>query len=411
MAVRSRLNKVTWVIRRYRRASQVAVLALLVLAPFLHIFRFDIPTTSLYLFGVRLWVKHFFYFSLLVTAVIYVVIAASLFFGRIFCGWVCPQNFFNELARRWEVRLGRSGFYILSGLIGLVGGFVLWSYGTDGIALLRRYAAGQVPVAPTVTILAAGTFFALAIAWWRTSICRVVCPYGHLQSIIENKDTMRLELFNLPEHRDICTSCGLCLETCHMGVDPRTADQKHCVACGDCLDACHLVSNARRVPRVLNFVVGTGDRAVKVTTHAHLGGNLKALLPRLALPAALAGVLFAVTAWGLATRDLVNVVVAKDHRAVLATGGALSGGSVMKVAVMNLSGITDTFDLTVTGLPEGWAHLEQSAVTLGPGGQASIPLRVTPTEYRKGIYKFSVTVTGEATKATETFQTVHVVGN
>ncbi|HYF80886.1 MAG TPA: 4Fe-4S binding protein, partial [Symbiobacteriaceae bacterium] len=88
--MRTRLNKVEWVIRRYRRASQLAVLLLLILAPFLHIFRFDIPTMSLYLFGMRLWVKHFFFFSVLVTVVIYVVIAASVVFGRVFCGWVCP---------------------------------------------------------------------------------------------------------------------------------------------------------------------------------------------------------------------------------------------------------------------------------------------------------------------------------
>lgn len=393
--MRTRLNRVAWVIRRYRRISQLAVLLLLILAPFLHIFRFDIPTTSLYLFGMRLWVKHFFFFSLLVTAVIYVVIAASVVFGRIFCGWVCPQNLFNELGRLWGARLGRTGSLIVSTVIGLIGGFVIWSYGTDGIALLHRYAAGEVPLAPTVTILACGAFFTAGIAWWRTDVCRVVCPYGHMQSILANETTMHLELINLPQYRDICASCGLCYEACHMGVDPRLPEQKHCVACGDCLDACKLVSDARRVPRVLNFVTHTG----------------KGLLARLAIPAVLVMLLTGITAWGLATRDLVSVVVAKDHRAVLTAGGTQSGGSVMRVSLMNLSGVTDTFSLVATGLPAGWAHFEHDHVTLAPGARADIALRVTPTEYRKGIYKFDVIVTGLTSQATETFQTVHVVGN
>jgi polyferredoxin len=410
--LRTRLNKVEWAIRRYRRASQLAVLLLLILAPFLHIFRFDIPTMSLYLFGMRLWVKHFFFFSLLVTVVIYVVIAASVVFGRVFCGWVCPQNLFNELGRQWDAKFGRPGTIALSGLIGLFGGFVVWSYGTDGIALLRQYAAGEVPVAPTVTILAFGAFFTMAMAWWRTSVCRVACPYGHLQSILSGAGTMHLELFNLAENRDICASCGLCYETCHMAVDPRTTVQKDCVTCGDCLDACQLVSQARKVPRVLNFVVGTGETKVKVGSQGAFGGrSLKVLLPRLALPAVLVVLLSGVTAWGLSNRDLVSIVVSKDHRSVLTTGGTQSSGAVMRVSIMNLSGTTDTFRLATNGLPEGWAHFEQESVTLAPGDGADIPLRITPTESAKGLHNFEVTVTGANSGIIERFQTVHFVGN
>ncbi|HWI61670.1 MAG TPA: 4Fe-4S dicluster domain-containing protein [Symbiobacteriaceae bacterium] len=395
--MRNRLGRVEWAIRRYRRASQLAVLLLLIVAPFLHIFRFDVPTTSLYLFGMRLWVKHFFFVSLLVTVIVYVVIAASVVFGRIFCGWVCPQNLFNELTRQWDARLGRTGSTILSAVIGLFGGFVVWSYFTDGVALLRQYAAGQVPLAPTVTILAFGAFFTGGMAWWRTGVCRVFCPYGHLQSVLSGPTTMHLELMNLPQYKDICASCGLCYETCHMAVDPRTLEQKDCVACGDCLDACQVVSKARKVPRVLNFVTGAG--------------TAKALLPRLAIPAVLVLVLTGITAWGIATRDLVSLVVAKDHRAVLTSGGTQSGGAVMRVSLMNLASVPDTFTLTATGLPDGWAHFEKEEIILTPGAKADIALRVTPTEFKKGLYNFQVTVTGLTTGATESFKTVHVVGN
>ncbi|HYF81301.1 MAG TPA: 4Fe-4S dicluster domain-containing protein, partial [Symbiobacteriaceae bacterium] len=309
-------------------------------------------------------------------------------------------------------KFGRPGTIALSGLIGLFGGFVVWSYGTDGIALLRRYAAGEVPVAPTVTILAFGAFFTMAMAWWRTSVCRVACPYGHLQSILSGAGTMHLELFNLAENRDICASCGLCYETCHMAVDPRTTVQKDCVTCGDCLDACQLVSQARKVPRVLNFVVGTGETKVKVGSQGAFGGrSLKVLLPRLALPAVLVVLLSGVTAWGLSNRDLVSIVVSKDHRSVLTTGGTQSSGAVMRVSIMNLSDTTDTFRLATNGLPEGWAHFEQESVTLAPGAGADIPLRITPTESAKGLHNFDVTVTGANSGIIERFKTVHYVGN
>lgn len=409
MGMQNRLRKVKYVIRRYRRLTQLAVLTLLIISPFTHLFRFDIPSMSLYLFGMRLWVKHLFLFSLLLTVFIYAIISVSLIFGRIFCGWVCPQNLFNELGRAWDARFGRAGTILLSALISTFGGFVLWSYGADGIALLRQYAAGQVPIPPTVTILGFAVFFTSAMAFLRTSICRVACPYGHLQSIITNASTMHLRVLNLPQNRDICASCGLCAETCHMAVDPRTMEQKHCVTCGDCLDACHLVSDARKVPRVLNFLVGAGEKATPVGIRGTLLANFKRVLPRVVLPGILSLALTGATAYGLANRSQVDLVVAKDHRSVMLAGGATSGGGVMRISLINLGNQADTFRLSVDGLPSGWATLEHEEIRLAPGEKTDIQLRVNPTEQRTGIYPFTVSVVGEKTGAAGSFKTVHVV--
>jgi len=407
--MRSRLGKVKTVIRRYRRISQMAVLALLILSPFVNLFRFDLPSMSLYLFGIRLWTKHVFVFTLLLVTVIYAIIAASLLFGRVFCGWVCPQNLFNELTRAWDRQFGRAGSILFSLPISLFGGFVVWSYFSDGTVLLRQYLAGQMPVGPTVFIAAFGLFFTMAMAWWRTGICRVVCPYGHLQSIISNAETMHLQLFNLPGNRDICATCGLCAEICHMGVDPRTPEQKHCVVCGDCLDACALVSSARRVPRVLNFTIGAGERAVALRERGRLLRNVRRLAPRLVLPLLLTAVLSGVSGYLLAHRPLVDLVVAKDHRHVLAAGGPVSSGGVMAVSLINLADHADRFQLSVEGLPEGWAALERTLVDLGPGERALVRLLVHPTERQVGSHRFTVRVVGEQSGAEASFDTVHVV--
>ncbi len=407
--MKSRLGKVKTVIRRYRRAAQLAVLALLILSPFVNLFRFDVPSMSLYLFGTRLWVKHTFVFFMLLVTVIYVIIAASLLFGRVFCGWVCPQNLFNELTRSWDRRFGRIGSTLLSAVISLFGAFVVWSYFSDGRALLARYAAGQAPLGPSLFILGFGLFFTMAMAWWRTNVCRIVCPYGHLQSIISNAETMHLQVINLPGHRDICATCGLCAEICHMGVDPRTAEQKHCVVCGDCLDACALVSQARKVPRVLNFTIGSGERAVALRDRGRLWQNVRLLAPRLVLPLTLTLILGGLSAYMLATRPLVDLVVAKNHRQVLAAGGPVSSGSVMAVSVINLGDRGDTFRLYVEGLPENWAALERSDIHLAPGERASVTLRVHPTERVVGTHRFTVRVVGEGSGAEASFDTVHVV--
>lgn len=408
--MKNRLRKVRYVLRRYRRISQLSVLALLILAPFLRIFRFDIPTTSLYLFGMRLWIRHVFLFALLLTAVIYVIIVLSYLFGRVFCGWVCSQNLFNELGRIWDARLGRPMTLAVSALIGFFGGFVIWSYGTDGLLLLRQYASGQVPLGPTLTIFGIGAFFTAAMAWWRTGICRVVCPYGYLQSVLSGPATMRLQPLNLPGNRDICASCGLCAEICHMGVDPRMPNQRDCVTCGDCLDACQLVSDARKVPRVLNFVVGDPDKAVPVGFRGPLLRNLKTVLPRTVLPGLLAVLLTGVTTYALAHRPLVEVIVARDHRTVMAAGGVVSGGSVLRVTVINLSGVTETYRLRAEGLPDGWAFFEEEEITLQPGQRQDVILRVIPRSSETGSFPFEVVAVGSETGAEGRFQSVHVIG-
>ncbi|MFB5083880.1 4Fe-4S binding protein [Symbiobacterium thermophilum] len=407
--MKSRLGKVQTVIRRYRRASQLTVLALLIVSPFVNLFRFDLPSMSLYLFGTRLWVKHTFVFFMLLVTVIYVIIAASLLFGRVFCGWVCPQNLFNELTRSWDRRFGRAGSTLLSVVISLFGAFVVRSYFSDGRTLLAQYLSGQVPPGPTVFILGFTLFFTMAMAWWRTSVCRVACPYGHLQSIISNADTMHLQVFNLPGNRDICATCGLCAEICHMGVDPRTPEQKHCVVCGDCLDACALVSGARKVPRVLNFTIGSGDSAVALRDRGRLWQNVRQLAPRLVLPLILTVILGSLSAYMLVHRPRVDLVVAKNHRQVLAAGSPISSGNVMAVSIINLGNEGDRFHLYVEGLPDNWAALERSEIELEPGERASVTLRVHPTERIVGTHRFTVRVVGERSGAEASFDTVHVV--
>lgn len=381
----------------------MAVLSFLILAPFLNWFRFDLETASFYLFGMRFFARHFFYVGLLATAVIYLIIAASVLFGRLFCGWVCPQNLFNELGRRWDQKLGRPATVALSWLISTFGGFVLVSYFLPAGELLRRLFQQPVAWGLWLLILAIAGFFTFAMAWWRTGICHMACPYGHLQSILSTPNTMHLELHQTGT--DICATCGLCAETCHMGVDPRTPEQKHCVACGDCLDACQLVSDARKAPRVLNFVVGPEARPVGFS--GNLLHNLRSMLPRLAFPIGAGLALMVVAAVGVAGRPLVHVNVWKDYQQ-----GA--GGNAVGVVVVNLSNQEEVYRITQNGLPEGWGVLEADRLTLGPGEQGQILLRITPIfgpgQGPTQTYPYTVTVQGERTGVRETVAYVYYPG-
>jgi polyferredoxin len=391
-----RLKKVKYQLSRYRRTSQVAVLLLLILAPFLRIFGFDLTTTSFWLFGHRFWVAHFVIVSLLVTFAIYVIIAVSVIAGRVFCGWVCPQNTFNELMRTWEHRFGKVGSKLLATAVSLFGGVVVSAYFFDYKRVLLQMQQGDWPVAPVALAVSMGVFFTVAMAFMRTAVCRLACPYGHLQSILTTKKTLRLATFQFST--DICASCGLCAETCHMGVDPREPEQKHCVACGDCLDACQLVSDARKIPRVLNVTFGDPEFQQPLGLKGvNWRNTVKTFLPRLLAPGVAMVLLLGVIAYSVVSRPLVSVSVIRDYTAVQGAGASYG---LMRVTVVNLGNVEETFRLTLEGVPADWVHFEQPEVKLAAGQDLVLPLTITPTGGEPGTHEFVLRATGLETGVT-----------
>lgn len=393
-ARRGRLGKVRYTIARYRRAGQMSVLALLILAPFLNWFRFDLGSGSFHLFGERLWFRQFYLVGLLVTLGIFVIVAATVVLGRVFCGWVCPQNLFNELELAWERRIGRPAALVVSVLIALFGSFVVVSYFTPGGALLAGYFRGQTPVGPTLGLVSGTVFFSAVLGWVRTRVCTGICPYGYLQSLMTYPETMHLEVTQPPGVTDICRQCGLCYETCHMAVDPRELlSQRDCVACGDCLDACQLVSDARRLPRILNFTFGSGPAAVPIGLAGQPAGNLaRWLRRRLLIPSAVTLLLLAALLVGMGRRPLLEVAVVRDHTA--AAAGVGDSTNTFIVTLVNLTDQSQRFTLEQEGLPDAWVRMEP-AVSLEPGEEARLLLQVYPVGAERRLYSFSVRAQGQ----------------
>lgn len=410
-------------IRRPRRALQYLVLALLVLAPFVNLFRMDLSTGSFWLFGQRLWAPQFYLVMLLAALAVLLIIAASLALGRVFCGWVCPQNLFNELGMRWERRLGRRGTVALSVVIAFLGSFVVLSYLTDGPAMLRALRSGR-PSPGWLTFWAGATvFFSLALAWWRTAICHSVCPYGFLQSVLTDRHTLRLGTLvpAAPAARavpmaaglaaglepgfvvglepglaSVCSTCNACARVCHMGVDPRTPDQRDCVACGECIDACSRVARGFRIQRVLHVVPGSApDRPLGFHGEA-LGNARRVLVPRVAGPLLLGLLALVGLAAGLANRPVMDLMVTADRTAAAAVTSGDTSFNTFVVTVTNLGARTETYRIQVSGLPPEAVRLDQAALTVPAGQKAKVRLHVTAGSVRlePGVHPFTVTATG-----------------
>lgn len=250
------LEKYNW--HRLRRIVHFICFSIFVALPFFNVIRFDIPKQRFYFAGFELWINEFaiIFFSLMF--LLFVVAAASMLYGRIYCGYLCPQMIFSEASinleekiktfvgkhfakRSQQTRLwiSRIAVYAVLGVASVFLAFVFISYFVEPRDLFWRLISFDLVTAggiagATVTLITFADF-----AFLRQRFCTTVCPYGYLQGILGDKQTLVVE-YRDPE--ELCIECKKCIRVCHMGIDIRNSPyQIECIHCGECVDACKLI--------------------------------------------------------------------------------------------------------------------------------------------------------------------------
>lgn len=234
-------------------------------------------------------------------------------FGRIWCGWTCPQTIYLEWVFRpletlvegppavrrrrdaggWTAdRLRRKATkyaaYVVVGAL-MAATFAAYFVSWDGVV-----AALADPAQGKGTLLAIGLVTALEVldfAFLREQMCTLACPYGRLQNVLYDADTLlvgydatrgeprgRLERGDGPRTHGDCIDCGRCVQTCPTGIDIRRGLQMECVACTQCIDACDDVMV--RIGRPRGLVRYASQRELA-------GGRLRFVRPRLLVYAAI----------------------------------------------------------------------------------------------------------------------------
>ena len=282
---------------KYRTYVSYALLAFLLFAPFIKIngnqfMLFNVLERRFNVFGFPFWPQDF---HLVVISMIIGVIFVALFtvaFGRIFCGWMCPQTIFMEMVFRrieyWidgdrgaQIKLDRQPwnaekirkrvtkwvvFFFISFLIANV--FLAYLIGSD--TLFRYISEG--PMNHTSTLISLFIFtcvFYFVFAWFREQVCIIACPYGRMQGVLlDNKsiivayDHKRGEgekgrkKFRKNEDRQAlghgdCIDCFQCVHVCPTGIDIRNGTQLECVNCTACIDECDSIMEKVDLPKGL----------------------------------------------------------------------------------------------------------------------------------------------------------------
>jgi polyferredoxin len=261
----STLPTATWIrppkrgrLHRSRRALQLATSLVFLAAPFVDLLRFDLKNGRLILGGAGFALGEMLAIYLLILLFILVVFAGALVWGRIYCGWMCPQTTLSETVATFErwVCKGRKGSSLCKaagpvaalGMAAIVAASLV-SYFLDPADRLSPPRLAWISWA-----ISTGVLFA-DLQFLRHRFCLGVCPYGILQNIMQDGRTLGVELD--PARKEECTDCLLCVRACFMGVDIREqAFNPACLNCGDCISATTLSKTCPDVP-LIRFRYGT----------------------------------------------------------------------------------------------------------------------------------------------------------
>ncbi len=267
--------------RSRRRIVQVLSTVVIIVLPFLNILRLDIPTLRFYFFNSVLWVDEFYLLFLVAMLVMWIIVFFSMVYGRVWCGWMCPQTVLNELIYGLENRLQRwlkvphrggkiSGKHLLiysllslaaAGLALLIG-FNLVAYFVDPYRMLNDIWHGQLGGATLGIIVAIAVLVFADIMFWREKFCTKVCPYGMMQFVVTDDRSQIVRYHS--ERAEECIDCRACVRICLMGIDIRTSPyQTECTHCGDCVDACTAVLEKLNKPTLITFSWGKTHRKEK----------------------------------------------------------------------------------------------------------------------------------------------------
>ncbi|MCE1227881.1 MAG: 4Fe-4S binding protein [Firmicutes bacterium] len=363
--------------------------------PFLNLMRFDIPRQRFYLAGVELWISEFAIIFFALMFLMFLVAASAILYGRIYCSYACPQMIFSEWAlvvKAWGQKLAQKGskdpntrkiiagviFYAVLALASVFLSFVFTSYFVEPKDLFHRLlrldlvTVGGITGA-TVTLL---TF--LDLAFLRQTFCTTVCPYGYIQGMLQDKETL---LVSYQDPTQACIDCKKCVRVCEMGIDIRNgAYQIECVHCGDCIDACEDVLRRLGHPGLIQYA--WGEKA-----HNVQGEKKESWLRRIGLRDGKRFVILLVLlfyAIGLGTalslRHPVLAYIASDRTTLYTVEPDGFVVNKVRLKLANRSSKPTSVRFWVEGLPGGQLALPANPVSLQAGQvfEQTVDLKVKP---------------------------------
>ncbi len=328
-------------LHRARAVVAFFLLAFLFSAPFIKVngeplILLNVLERKFVIFGVVFWPQDFHLFALSVLALFVFIILFTAVFGRIWCGWACPQTIFMEMVFRKieyliegdaskQRALNKSPltgkklfkksvkhliFYGLSFLIGNT--FLAYIIGVDQLYKIITDPPSQHIAGLTSMMIFSGVFY-FVFAHFREQACTMVCPYGRLQGVLLDSSSIvvmydflrgeprgKIKKNQDTTHQGDCVDCKLCVQVCPTGIDIRDGTQLECVNCTACIDACNEVMS--KVNRPAGLIRYDSQNGV-------VQGTKLKFSPRIAAYSTLLVLLLVLTTFLMSNRTAVEATI------------------------------------------------------------------------------------------------------
>jgi len=342
----------------------------------------DFTHGRFYFFFIQLWPQEVYFITgLLVLAALALFLATALF-GRLWCGYSCPQTIWTDLyilvertfegdrnARLklqaapwgWDKAWRKVGKHSVWLIVAFWTGGAWTLYFHDAPTLVRQFWAGAAPLSVYVSF-AVLTFTTYALAGlMREQVCTYMCPWPRIQGALVDEHTLQVtyrrdrgepraphKKAESWEGRGDCIDCRQCVIVCPMGIDIRDGLQLECINCGLCADACDEIMLKVDRPRGLIAY----DTGAAVSARAAKGAaRYRLVRPRTIFYALLLAAVATIVVAGLATRDpfVLSVIRDRNPTHVNLSDGSTRDGYTLKVS--NRTFAPQRFTVRFEGVP------------------------------------------------------------
>lgn len=396
------------------------------------LFQFNIPEAKFIIFGKIFWPQDFFIFGLTMVTFVFFIILFTAAFGRLFCGWACPQtNFMEMMFRRVEywalgdapaqrqlkkapwtgkkifkVGIKHVLFFLLSFIIANF--FLAYIIGIKELEEIITEPVTEHVAGFASIIVFSGVFYGV-YAFFREQACTVVCPYGRLQSVLLDKNSMIVAYDykrgeprgNFKKQAELnlgdCIDCHQCVKVCPTGIDIRNGVQMECVGCTACIDACNRIMDSIDKPRGLIRYASENSIAK---------GELLRYTTRMKLYTALCFFLLAVLSVILITRKDVDATIIRTAGMLYQERGHDSISNLYNIRMVNKTNKNLEIEVRLTNV-QGRIHMVGSPmIKMAKEAQAAgtffIVLPKGYVKERKTIIRLSIFKNGKEIAKTKT---------